>query len=162
MNGGEAPFSRESDEWTTPQWLFDELDREFRFTLDACASEENHKCFWYYTKEDDALEKDWGGQSVFCNPPYSKVKAFVKKAFYEGQKDGTTVVLLIPARTDTTWFHNYCLYHSEIRFIQGRLRFSGANVNAPFPSMIVIFRGAREMKRRKWIGDVSAQCADEI
>lgn len=92
--------------------------------------------------------KTGGGETVFCNPPYSGIKQWVKKAFYEGQKDGTTVVLLIPARTDTKWFHNYILNHSEIRFIEGRLRFNGMSVNAPFPSMIVIFRGAKEMKRK--------------
>lgn len=83
-----------------------------------------------------------GGETVFCNPPYSQIAKWVEKAYYESLKPGTTVVLLIPARTDTRWFHNYILHRSEIRFIKGRLRFSGSTENAPFPSMIVIFRSA--------------------
>ena len=83
-----------------------------------------------------------GGQTVFCNPPYSKIAQWVRKAFYEGQKDNTVVVLLIPARTDTRWFHNYILHRSEVRLLKGRLHFSGSVYNAPFPSMVVIFRGA--------------------
>lgn len=79
---------------------------------------------------------------MFCNPPYSEIGRWVEKAFYEGQKDNTTVVLLIPSRTDTRYFHNFIYGRSEIRFIKGRLKFGQAKNNAPFPSMIVIFRGA--------------------
>ncbi len=88
--------------------------------------------------------KNGGGEVVFCNPPYSNIKEWVKKCFYEAQQDNTTVVLLIPARTDTKYFHNYILHRSEIRFVKGRVRFSGKN-NAPFPSMVVIFRGANTL-----------------
>ena len=135
-------WSSNSDEWETPQELFDQLNSEFRFTLDACSTDENAKCEKHYTMENSGLLADWGGETVFCNPPYSQIKKWVEKAYYEGCKDNTVVVLLIPARTDTRWFHNYIQYRSEIRFVKGRLRFSGSKYNAPFPSMLVIFRGA--------------------
>ena len=138
----DALFSSNSDEWETPQKIFDELNEEFHFTLDPCSTEENHKCFFHFTKEQDGLQQNWGGWSVFCNPPYSEIEKWVAKAFYEGHQDGTIVVLLIPARTDTRYFHDYILHRSEIRFIKGRLRFSDSD-NAPFPSMVVIFRGAK-------------------
>ena len=83
-----------------------------------------------------------GGYKVFCNPPYSQISKWVQKAYEESHKDGTIVVLLIPARTDTRYFHDYILHRSEIRFIRGRIKFSDAKHNAPFPSMIVIFRAA--------------------
>ena len=142
MIGTDALFSRDSDEWETPAELFEILNDEFHFTLDACATDDNHKVDKYFTKMDDGLKQDWSGYRVFCNPPYSEIGKWVKKAYYEGLKAGTLVCLLIPARTDTRWFHDYILHRSEIRFIKGRLRFSGSKWNAPFPSMVVIFRSA--------------------
>ena len=142
MIGQNVLFSHNSDEWETPQELFDKLDREFHFSLDACASDENHKCDNYYTIEDDGLDKIWDCGAIFCNPPYSQIAKWVEKCYREGQKDGTVVVMLIPARTDTRWFHKYVYHRSEIRFLRGRLKFSGAMYNAPFPSMVVVFRGA--------------------
>lgn len=136
-------FSSNSDEWATPKDFFDRLDAEFNFTLDPCATDENHKCPQYFTKEEDGLGKDWGGQRVFCNPPYSEISKWVEKAFYETRKDNTLVVLLIPARTDTKYFHNYILHRTEIRFVKGRLKFGNGKNSAPFPSMVVIFRGAK-------------------
>jgi site-specific DNA-methyltransferase (adenine-specific) len=144
-----ALFSSKSDEWATPQYLFDELNKEFHFDIDACATDENHKCDVYYTKEQDGLKMEWGGYVVFCNPPYSKIGEWVKKAYYEGRKDNTVVVLLIPSRTDTRWFHNYILHRAEIRFISGRLKFGDAVNSAPFPSMVVIFRGAMTKRRKE-------------
>jgi len=134
-------YSRGSDEWETPQKLYDELDAEFDFNLDPCASKENHKCFLYYTKEDDGLKADWAGHRVFCNPPYSDIAQWVEKAFRETRNDNTLVVMLIPSRTDTKYFHNFIYNRAEIRFVKGRVRFGGQD-NAPFPSMLVIFRGA--------------------
>lgn len=147
-----ALFTSNSDDWETPQELFDELDKEFNFQLDPCATVENTKCPFYYTKEDNGLEKSWkvyeiNGriwkphfESVFMNPPYGKdIGKWIKKAYEESLK-GCLVVCLLPARTDTRWFHDYCL-KGEIRWIKGRLRFSGKKNSAPFPSMIVIFRG---------------------
>ena len=89
------------------------------------------------------FKKIGGGEGVFCNPPYSEIGKWVEKAFYESRNDGTLVVLLIPSRTDTKYFHDYILHRAEIRFVKGRLKFSNAKVNAPFPSMLVIFRGAK-------------------
>lgn len=131
-----------SDEYETPMGLFEELDREFHFNLDPCSTDENCKCENHYTIEDDGLTQNWGGCRAFCNPPYSNIKAWVEKAYREGCKDHTVVVLLIPARTDTQYFHNFINNRAEIRFIKGRLRFNGHSIAAPFPSMVVIFRGA--------------------
>ncbi len=133
-------FSSKSNEWSTPQDFFDELNEEFHFNLDPCADDSNHKCDMYFTKEQDGLAQDWGGHRVFCNPPYGKeIKDWVKKCYYEAHKDNTIVVLLIPARTDTTYFQDYIYHRAEVRFIRGRLRFSGKD-GAPFPSMLAIFR----------------------
>ena len=135
-------FSSKSDEWATPQELYDLLDAEFHFTLDAAATDENHKCEQYYTASQDGLRQDWGGEHVFLNPPYSDIARWVEKAYREGCKDNTVVVMLIPARTDTRYFHNYILHRSEVRFIKGRVKFGDSKTGAPFPSMVVIFRGA--------------------
>lgn len=143
MKGTKTLFSHSSDEWETPNDLFQKLNEEFHFTLDACASDDNHKCDNYYTKENDGISKNWGGRTVFCNPPYSEIAKWVEKCYREGTKDNTTVVMLIPARTDTRYFHNFILHRSEIRFVEKRVKFGGSKWNAPFPSMIVIFRGAR-------------------
>lgn len=142
-------FSSNSDEWETPKSVFDALDAEFNFTLDPCATEENHKCDLYFTKQQNGLSKSWGGQTVFCNPPYSQIGLWVEKAFREGGKDNTIVVLLIPSRTDTKYFHNFIYHRSEIRFIRGRLKFGEAKNSAPFPSMVVIFRGPMLRKEKR-------------
>lgn len=133
-------FSSKSDEWSTPPEIYEELDKEFNFTLDPCSTQYNHKCSKYFTAEDDGLSRSWGGERVFCNPPYSNISEWVKKAWTESTKDNTLVVLLIPARTDTRYFHEYIYNRSEVRFIKGRLRFGEAVNSAPFPSMVVIFR----------------------
>lgn len=129
-----------NNEWYTPKDLFDEWDSVFHFTLDPCACEESHLCDKYYTKEQDGLSKDWSGEIVFMNPPYDRTMyKWIQKALYENICHGVTVVCLLPARTDTHWFHEFCM-KGEIYFIRGRLKFSGAKYNAPFPSMIVVFR----------------------
>ena len=135
-------FKKDSDEWETPEDLYQQLDDEFHFNLDPCCTDKNHKTVLYYTKKEDGLKQSWGGCRVWCNPPYSNVKEWVKKAYHESRHPGTIVVMLLPVRTDTKWFQDYVLHRSEIRFIKGRLKFSGAKYNAPFPSMIVIFRAA--------------------
>ena len=140
---GNALFTSNSDEWTTPQDIYDMLDKEFSFNLDPCATEENHKCEMYYTAETDGLSQKWGGYRVFCNPPYSNITAWVEKAFRETRNDNTLVVLLIPSRTDTRYFHDFIYQRAEIRFIKGRLKFGDSKNSAPFPSMVVIFRGAK-------------------
>ena len=127
-----------TDEWETPQDLFNKYDEIYHFTLDAAASDQNHKCPNYYTKADDGLSKMWGG-CVWCNPPYGKqIGKWVRKAY----ESNCTVVMLLPARTDTRWFHDYCL-KGKVEFIRGRIRFGGAKYNAPFPSMIVVFEKER-------------------
>ena len=138
-----ALFSSDKNFWETPQKLFDELDAEFHFTLDAAASDSNHKCARYFTQNDDGLRQNWGGETVFCNPPYGRnIAAWVIKCWQEAKQPGTIVVMLIPARTDTRYFHDF-IYHqaTEIRFIKGRLKFGGQNNPAPFPSMVVVFKG---------------------
>lgn len=138
-------MSSNRDDWETPPELYAALDAEFSFNLDVAASDANHKCAAYYTKETDGLSKNWGGYTVFCNPPYGNaIKRWVRKAYEEAKKPGTTVVMVLPARTDTGWFHDWILGTAEIRFIRGRLRFSGATQNAPFPSMVVIYRNGKE------------------
>jgi len=134
-------FSSKTDLWATPQEFFDELDSEFSFTLDPCATPENAKCQKYYTEKENGLNQDWAGETVFCNPPYGRaIKDWVKKCYEESRKSHTTVVMLIPARTDTAYFHDY-IYHKarEVRFIRGRLKFENATNSAPFPSMVVVF-----------------------
>jgi len=142
MRGRDTIFSNNSDEWETPQDLFDELNEEFHFDLDPCCTAENHKCETYFTLENNGLTKNWGGYRVWCNPPYSEIDKWVEKAYRETRNDNTLVVLLIPSRTDTRYFHNYIYQRTEIRFIKGRLKFGDSKNSAPFPSMLVIFRGA--------------------
>ena len=137
----EVMFSSKNEVWATPQKFFDELNGEFGFNLDPCALPENAKCDKYFTPDDDGLKQDWGGYKVFCNPPYGrKLASWVQKCYEESKKPGTTVVMLIPARTDTAYFHDY-IYHKakEIRFIRGRLKFGDSKTTAPFPSVIVIW-----------------------
>lgn len=131
-------YSSESDEWETPQPLFDLLDREFGFDLDVCALSGNAKCERFFTPESDGLSQEWTGV-CWMNPPYGdEISHWVAKAFEEAQR-GATVVCLVPARTDTRWWWDYCI-EGEVRFIKGRLRFSNASSGAPFPSAVVIFR----------------------
>jgi site-specific DNA-methyltransferase (adenine-specific) len=142
---GQALFSSSGNEWETPDWLWEELDIEFNFDLDAAASEENAKLSFYYTEEDDALGQPWynrveGVCNIWVNPPYGRgIVEWVRKAYIESQR-GATVVVLLPARTDTAWFHDWVLGRAEIRFLRGRLKFSGSENSAPFPSMVVVYR----------------------
>ena len=146
MKNLKTMLSSEDMTWETPQDFFDELNKEFNFTLDPCATPETAKCKKFYTKEDDGLAQDWGGEVVFCNPPYgSAIKDWVRKCYMQSTNTflDTLVVMLIPARTDTLYFHKYIYNRAEIRFIKGRLKFVGnqkGSGSAPFPSMIVIFR----------------------
>lgn len=127
-------------EWPTPQDFFDKLDMEFNFNLDPCATKENAKCSKFFTEEDDGLKQSWDGYNVFMNPPYGReIGKWIKKA---SESRGGVVVCLLPARTDTKYFHEYIYQKSgvEIRFIKGRLKFGDSKNSAPFPSMVVIFR----------------------
>lgn len=132
----DALFSHKTDLWETPQDFFDRLNDEFHFDLDVCALAENAKCERYFTPSTDGLKQKWTG-TVWCNPPYGRqIAKWVKKA----AESDCTVVMLIPARTDTGWFHDYIYGKTEIRFLRGRLKFGGAKWNAPFPCMVVIWR----------------------
>lgn len=138
-----ALYSSERDNWATPQDFYEKLDAEFHFTLDPCADEQNRKCDKYYTMETDGLLQDWSGETVFANPPYGReIGRWVKKCYDESRKPGTTVVMLVHARTDTRWFHDYIYGKAEIRFVKGRLKFGGSKNSAPFPSMVVVFRNS--------------------
>ena len=147
--GGEkmntALLSSKSMTWGTPPELFEKLDAEYHFVLDPAATKETAKCRLYYTPEDDGLHQSWNrGGAVFCNPPYGRqIGHWVKKAYEEAHKMAWPVVLLIPARTDTSYFHEYILGKAGIRFLRGRVRFlreDGSRGDAaPSPSMIVVY-----------------------
>lgn len=130
--------SSNTDEWSTPQDLFDALDATFHFTLDPCATPENAKCAKFYTKEQDGLKQDWGGAVIWCNPPYGREigKWIQKCAEHRG-----VAVMLIPARTDTRWWHSYIDKNPDahVYFIKGRLKFGNGKNPAPFPSAIVVY-----------------------
>ena len=138
-------LSSKKMDWCTPQDFFDDLNKEFHFVLDAAATEETKKCNMCYTPITDGLTSTWDvGGAVFCNPPYGReISKWVKKAYEESLRGGYPIVLLIPSRTDTSYFHDYIYGKAEIRFVRGRLRFTDDYGNpsdpAPFPSMVVIY-----------------------
>ena len=140
-------FSSATDEWATPQSIFDKLDKKYNFTLDPCSTHSNAKCEKHYTIEEDGLSQSWAGESVFVNPPYSNISDWVRKAHYESTENGATVALLIPSRTDTKYWHSYCMKAKEIYFVEGRLKFGGpaaAQNSAPFPSAVIVFDGSSD------------------
>ena len=131
-------FSSATDLHATPQDFFDKLNAEFGFELDVCAIPENAKCSKFFTPEQDGLKQEWGG-ACWMNPPYGReIGAWMRKA-NESAKKGATVVCLVPARTDTNWWHQYAIQH-EVRFVRGRLKFGDAKNSAPFPSAVVVIR----------------------
>lgn len=131
-------FSSATDLHATPQDFFDKLNEEFHFDLDVCATAENAKCAKFFTKDDDGLNQLWRGV-CWMNPPYGReIGVWMKKA-HESAQEGATVVCLVPARTDTRWWHEYAIQH-EVRFIRGRLKFGDAKNSAPFPSAVVVMR----------------------
>ncbi len=138
-----ALLSSKYMDWETPMSLFCELNMEFHFTLDPCASIENRVCSRFITVKHNGLKSSWKGENVFMNPPYGReIGKWVEKAYKETLDTSTLVVCLVPARTDTRWFQDYCMAHGEIRYIRGRLKFTEHGVekeSAPFPSAIVIF-----------------------
>lgn len=144
----EVMFSSDAKDWETPDWLYDELDREFNFVCDAAANSKNAKCNYFINEQVDSLATNWSSlpladQGAFwLNPPYGRrISHWTHKAMQEGLAiGGPTVVMLVPARTDTSWWHNHVMAAQEIRLIRGRLRFKGAGASAPFPSAIVVYR----------------------
>jgi site-specific DNA-methyltransferase (adenine-specific) len=135
-------FTSGSAEWSTPAAVFEPLHAEFGFMLDVCATRGNAKCRKFFTLADDGLSKPWRGSGVFCNPPYGRqIGLWVRKA-WESSQEGATVVCLVPARTDSAWWHDYAM-RAEIRFLRGRLYFErpdGSSGRAPFPSAVLVFR----------------------
>lgn len=132
-------FSSNTDEWPTPQDFFDKCNAEFGpLELDPCSSHENHKCPRYFTRDDNGLAQDWAPARVWMNPPYGReIGEWMRKAWVESQR-GALVVCLVPARTDTAWWHEYAM-RGTVRFIRGRLKFGGHENSAPFPSALVVF-----------------------
>ena len=143
-----AMFSSKTDDWYTPDDLFDRLNNEFGpIVLDVCATPENSKCPVFYTREQDGLVQNWAeaadqiipGARCWMNPPYGRaIGKWIQKASREAHLGAVTVALL-PARVDTAWFHDYILGQHYVRFLRGRLKFGGAKNSAPFPSMVVVF-----------------------
>lgn len=135
-------FSSKYHDWETPQEFFDELDKEFHFEIDVCATSSNTKCDQYYSPKSDSLNQAWLGV-CWMNPPYGRgIGEWLKKA-YESSLAGSTIVCLIPSRTDTKWWHDYVM-QGDIRFIKGRLKFKRngkESNNCPFPCAVVIFKG---------------------
>lgn len=129
-------YIHKNDEYSTPNHIFDLYNYQYTFTLDVCASAENHKCFDYFDKNIDGLKQDWSKHRCWMNPPYSQISKWIKKA-HEEHKKGAIIVGLVFAKTDTQWFHDYCYKKIEIDFIKGRLKFNGNESNAPYPSMIL-------------------------
>lgn len=133
-------LSSQTVEWATEQAFFDQVNREFSFTVDVAANASNAKCERFYDIDSDGLMQDWDGETVWCNPPYGDR---IKDWMYKAATSDATTVLLVPARTDVKWFHEIVLPRAEVRFIKGRLRFGGSKDPAPFPTMLVIFRNRR-------------------
>ena len=144
MRINKALLSSNTCEWETPQLFFDALNAEYHFDVDVCATANNAKCERYYTKEQDGLSQQWKGV-CWMNPPYGReIGKWMRKA-YESSLYGATVVCLVPARTDTAWWHDYAM-KGEVEFVRGRLKFGGSKANAPFPSAIVTFWAARDVE----------------
>lgn len=134
------------DDWETPAWLYDELDAEFGFTLDPCATEANAKCRLFFTERTNGLAQPWSPHTVFMNPPYGReIGEWMRKARREAD-DGATVVCLVPARLDTAWWHETC-HRSEVRFRRGRVNFVGGHAALPACSAVVVMRPT-DMKRQ--------------
>ena len=135
----EVHFSSKTDLWSTPLDFYDKYNKKYNFEIDVCALPENSKCSKFFTPEQDGLNQKWVG-TCWMNPPYGReIKKWVKKA-YESSLNGATVVCLLPARTDTTWWHDYCI-KGDIEFIRGRLKVGGSKNSAPFPSAVIVFKG---------------------
>lgn len=135
----ECIFSSNTDLWATPQDFFDRYDALYHFETDVCALPENAKCKRFFTPEMDGLKQEWTGV-CWMNPPYGRqIGDWVRKAYESARDNLATVVCLLPARTDTKWFHDYILPHAHVQFIKGRIKFGGAKNGAPFPSVVAVF-----------------------
>lgn len=156
-------FSTGKDNWTTPPRLFQVLDDVFGFTLDPASTHGNALCEKHYTRKENGLKRNWEGEHVFVNPPYSRKggknpgqEAWVEKCWLESRKPGTTVVALLPARTDTKAFHRFIKRKARVIFIEGRLKFGDGKNSAPFPSMVCIWDKDPEVRKIITEQDVQA------
>jgi len=139
-NTGAVGFSSTKSDWDTPQAFYDKLDKTFGFTLDPCATTNSAKCNKYFTEKQNGLIQDWTGHRVFVNPPYGRnIGEWLKKGYHESQNHNTIVVMLVPARTDTKWWHDYVMKANEVHLVRGRLKFGTSDNAAPFPSAVVVF-----------------------
>lgn len=138
MSKWQTLFSAKSCEWDTPQEVFDALNAEFDFELDPCAKQGHGKCASFDMNENGMMKR-WAPRRVFMNPPYGPELTMWMRKAYEESQNGAVVVCLVPARTDTKWWHDYAM-QGEIRFIRGRLKFGGSKNSAPFPSAVVVLR----------------------
>jgi len=144
---GAVGFSSTSGEWDTPQAFYDKLNRGFDFTLDPCATPASAKCKKYFTEQQNGLAQDWSGHRVFVNPPYGRaIGEWIKKGYKESKQHNTVVVMLVPSRTDTKWWHDYVMKAKEIHLVRGRLKFGRADNAAPFPSAVVVFHSDTMLK----------------
>ena len=141
-------FSSKTGEWSTPQDFFDKLNWRFGpFDLDPCADPTNTKCANFFTEAEDGLSKNWEGFVGFINPPYGRgIEKWIKKAYEESRKENTRVVMLIPSRTDTKYWHQYIMKADEIYFVKGRLKFGDSENSAPFPSAVIVFDGSNRQQ----------------
>ncbi len=143
-----ALLSSKRLDWCTPRDFFDALDVEFHFTLDAAATEKSAKCAKYYTPETDGLSASWAGETVFCHPPADDVETWARKCYEESQQPGTAVVLLTAAKTETSYFHDYILGKSELRFLKGRLILVDEDGNKggrpATGSLLAVYRGTAQ------------------
>lgn len=134
-------MSTGKDDWETPPLLFSNLNKKFNFVIDAAANDNNAKTSRYFTEKTNGLTQEWN-DTTWVNPPYGRsIIQWVAKAYLESVTNDIVVVMLLPARTDTKWFHDYVMLAHEIWFMRGRIKFVGAKSSAPFPSMIVVFYG---------------------
>ncbi len=141
-------FESAKQEWETPNSFFSKLNKEFNFTIDLAADETNHKCPVYLSKQTDAMDCSWLGIG-WLNPPYGstgkyKLSEWIKKSYLESQKHNSTIVILTPARTNTNWWHEYCMKAKEIKFVKGRPKFGGAKYGLPQPLAIIVFKPTNE------------------
>tara|TARA_R110001592_G_scaffold103979_1_gene292675 strand:- start:9611 stop:10084 length:474 start_codon:yes stop_codon:yes gene_type:complete len=141
-------FSSKTGNWSTPVEFFNKLDWRFGpFDLDPCADPANTKCANFFTEAENGLSKKWEGFTCFINPPYGRgIEAWIKKAYEETRAEGTRAVMLIPARTDTKYWHEYVMKADEVYFIKGRLKFGECENSAPFPSAVVVFDGSNRQQ----------------
>jgi len=133
-------LTSKTNEWNTPQDFYEMWNDRYNFTLDPCATRENAKCSKFFTEEQDGLKQSWKDEIVFMNPPYGRqISKWIKKAHDESINNNAVVVCLIPARTDTSYWHDYIFDKANIIYLRGRLYFGNGKGPAPFPSAIVIF-----------------------